>query len=225
MVTYAFGDMDALYLRGQWTLHRNKNYVNVIWQKCAHLSTELERELGNKVATLRQGGSTRFLSAEGCYSYEAVKANLRVKIANKQAVGLEYPSSQQVVYVAGSIWTCGGDVNVDGALLRELTERTGKEQCRLPLPPLQRPVGELTTLRWQPEGCGKWIPSEFRLCVADARQSLPSDTRTVSVYAREGSFYAQTLEDAGLETASGCRQAAFFHFQVRRPPSRHARPP
>ena len=216
IVTYAFGDMDALYLRGQWTVHRNRPAINMIWQKCAHLGSELERELGNKVAALRQGASTRFLSAEGCHSYEAVKANLRVKIANKQAVGIEYPSSQQVVYVAGSIWTCGGDVSVDDALLRELTERTGKEPCRTPLPPLQRPVGELTPLRWQPEGCGKWIPTEFRLCVAEARQSLPSDTRTVAVYAREGSFYAQTLEDAGLELANGCRQEAFFHFQVHR---------
>ena len=114
--------------------------------------------------------------------------------------------------------------HVDDALLRELTERTGKEPCRTLLPPLQRPVGELSTLRWQPEGCGKWIPSEFRLCVADARQSLPADTRTVGVYAREGSFYAQTMEDAGLELENGCRQSAFFHFQVHHPPMRNALP-
>lgn len=224
IVTYAFGDMDALYLRGQWTVHRNRPAVNTIWQKCAHLGSELERELGNKVGALRQSMPTRFLSAEGCYSYEAVKANLRIKVANKQAVGLDVPSSQQVLFVAGSIWTCGGEVNVDDALLRELTERTGKEPCRTLLPPLQRPVGELSTLRWQPEGCGKWIPSEFRLCVADARQSLPADTRTVGVYAREGSFYAQTMEDAGLELENGCRQSAFFHFQVHHPPMRNALP-
>ena len=37
--------------------------------------------------------------------------------------------------------------------------------------------------------------------------------RTVSVYARDGNFYAQRLEDAGLEHSNGCRQSAFFHFQ------------
>ena len=40
------------------------------------------------------------------------------------------------------------------------------------LPPLQRPVGELSSLRWQPEGCGKWIPADFRLCVADSTRKL-----------------------------------------------------
>jgi hypothetical protein len=66
------------------------------------------------------------------------------------------------------------------------------EPCRTTLPPLQRPVGELAPLRWQPEGCGKWIPQEFRLCVADASAALPPDKRhNVAVYARDGSFYSQ----------------------------------
>ena len=215
VVTYAFGDMDALYLRGQWTVHRNRPNVNSIWQRCAHLGSELERELGNKVQALRQSMPTRFLSAEGCYSYEAVRANLRVKIANKQAVGLEVPSSQQVLFVGGGIWACPDHVVADDSLVRDLKERTAREPCRTTLPPLQRPVGELSSLRWQPEGCGKWIPADFRLCVADSTRKLPADRRTVAVYARDGSFYSQTLEDAGLELANGCRQSAFFHFQVR----------
>ena len=156
---------------------------------------------------------TRFLSAEGCYSHEAVRANLRIKIANKQVVGLDVPSTQQVLFVAGSIWACAGDVSFDAQLLRELSDRTSKEPCRTTLPPLQRSIGELNGLRWQPEGCGKWIPAEFRLCVAEASRVLPSDTRTVAVYARDGSFYSQGLEDGGLELPNGCRQAAFFHFQ------------
>ena len=49
--------------------------------------------------------------------------------------------------------------------------------------------------------------------MADAPSVLPSDTRTVAVYARGGSFYAQRLEGAGLALANGCQQAAFFHFQ------------
>ena len=101
----------------------------------------------------------------------------------------------------------------DSHILRELAERTAKEPCRTTLPPLQRPLGELSGLRWQAEGCGKWIPAEFRLCVADARASLPADKGSVAIYARDGSFYSQTLEDAGLALANGCRQAAFFHFQ------------
>ena len=89
--TYSFGDTNALYLRGQWTVHRNRPEVNEIWRRCAHLGAELEHELNLKVGALRAGQSTRFLSAEGCYSYEALKADLRVKIATKQA----RPSSRQ----------------------------------------------------------------------------------------------------------------------------------
>ena len=54
IVTYAYGDMDALYLRGQWTWHRNRPEVNQVWQRCAHLASELEKELALKVAALRQ---------------------------------------------------------------------------------------------------------------------------------------------------------------------------
>ena len=129
-------------------------------------------------------------------------------------MGLETgPGSQQVLFVAGAVWACGADVTIDERLMHELSERTKREPCRTTLPVLQRPLGAATSLRWHPEGCGKWIPPEFRLCVADAKATLPSDTREVAIYARGGSFYAQKLEAAGLEIANGCRQSAFFHFQ------------
>jgi hypothetical protein len=213
IVTYAFGDAEGLYLRGQWTVHRNRPEVSRIWEQCTHLGSGLEQELSTKVSALREGLPTRFLSAEGCYSYEAVRANLRVKIANKQAVGLQVPSTEQVLFVAGSVWSCPAEVVADDVLIRQLSERTAREPCILTLPPLQRSIGGLSGLRWKPEGCGNWIPSDFRLCVADAPSSLPTDPRTVAVYAVDGSFYAQRLEDAGLEHSNGCRQAAFFHFQ------------
>ena len=96
IVTYSFGDAHALYLRGQWTVHSNRPDVNGLWRRCSHLGAELERELAAKVLALRQGLATRFLSAEGCYSVEALRANMRIKMATKQAVGLEVTSTQQV---------------------------------------------------------------------------------------------------------------------------------
>ena len=30
IVTYSYGDQEALYLRGQWTVHRNADEVNLI---------------------------------------------------------------------------------------------------------------------------------------------------------------------------------------------------
>ena len=44
IVSYSFGDMDALYLRGQWTVHRNRRDVNTIWKACPHLGDDLQKE-------------------------------------------------------------------------------------------------------------------------------------------------------------------------------------
>jgi hypothetical protein len=38
IVTYSYGDQERVYLRGQFTFHRNKEIINNIWRKCAHLS-------------------------------------------------------------------------------------------------------------------------------------------------------------------------------------------
>ena len=130
-----------------------------------------------------------------------------------QAIGLEVPSSQVVLVVAGAAWTCSDDTPIDAPLLRALRERTAREPCHTTLPPLQRPVGAVSGVRWHPDGCGKWIPAEYRICVADAANALPAEPRNVAVFARDGSFYAQALEDAGLVAGGGCRQVAFFHFQ------------
>lgn len=124
------------------------------------------------------------------------------------------PSSLQVLSVGGSIWQCSGDVAVDEPLLTSLAERSARERCVASLPPLQRPVADELPVRFSTDGCGKWIAAEYRMCVQDASRALPEDRRSVVLYARGGSFYAQRLESAGLELANGCRQAAFFHFQV-----------
>ena len=31
VVSYTFGDQEALYLRGQWTLHRNEPRISSVW--------------------------------------------------------------------------------------------------------------------------------------------------------------------------------------------------
>jgi len=51
-----YGDADGLYLRGQWTLHRNAPTVNHAWRACSNLGPGLEKELQLKMAYLRQGG-------------------------------------------------------------------------------------------------------------------------------------------------------------------------
>ena len=96
IVTYSFGDMEAVYLRGQWTFHQNTPTVNGVWKGCKHLGAGLQYELFQKVAWARRMEALgkksyhkRFLSAEGCYSHRAAHTpGLRIKVANKQFVGL-----------------------------------------------------------------------------------------------------------------------------------------
>ena len=42
------------YLRGQWTVHRNRRDISTIWQACPHLGDELQKELLMKVAWVRR---------------------------------------------------------------------------------------------------------------------------------------------------------------------------
>ena len=97
--------MDALYLRGQWTVHRNTPSISTIWKGCPHLGDGLQKELLMKVAWVRRMESRgiknypkRFQSAEGCYSHRAtLRAGIRIKVAHKQFVGLSVPSDDQVI--------------------------------------------------------------------------------------------------------------------------------
>ena len=118
IVTYSFGDADAIYLRGQWTIHQNLPNVNTIWKACDHLGHGLLLEVAQKVAWVRKNEAAgrisyhkRFLSAEGCYSHRAMHAQgVRIKIAQKQFAGLERQEhAHSVVYVLnGALWVCAG---------------------------------------------------------------------------------------------------------------------
>ena len=119
IVTYSFGDMEAVYLRGQWTMHQNSPKVNRIWMGCKHLGAGLQNELFNKVAWARRMEAMgrksyhkRFLSAEGCYSYRAAYTDgLRIKVANKQFVGLQTstPAHEDIYVLNGALWLCQRD--------------------------------------------------------------------------------------------------------------------
>ena len=38
IVTYGFGDQDRIYLRGQFTFHKNEEKINQLWRSCHYLS-------------------------------------------------------------------------------------------------------------------------------------------------------------------------------------------
>ena len=217
IVTYSFGDMEAVYLRGQWTMHQNMPMVNDIWQGCKHLGAGLQNELFNKVAWARRMEAMgkknyhkRFLSAEGCYSYRAAYTpGLRIKVSNKQFVGLkvESPAVEDVYVLSGAVWLCQ---RAGGALDVRALQAASPPACDLALPGVHTDEGEARAFRVTREGCGSWMPSEFRMCAA----KLKGATRR-NLQLSNGEFWSHGYEEAAELSAQGgrCRQGAFFHMQ------------
>jgi len=79
IVTYGYGDQNRVYLRGQFTFHRNSKKINNLWRGCAYLS-----QMNERFQKASSGGKLQFESAEGCYSHVILQSNdLRVKYAVK----------------------------------------------------------------------------------------------------------------------------------------------
>lgn len=105
--TWSFeGDAGRLFLRGQWTLHRNDDSANLLWTRCAHLSWRFRDNLRYKLEAIKRklprkveraasdarrtrsvldgcdASMARFISAEACYSCVVFSAtNLTARIA------------------------------------------------------------------------------------------------------------------------------------------------
>jgi hypothetical protein len=219
VVSYTFGDQEALYLRGQWTLHRNELRVSSVWKGCPHLGQGLQKELLLKVAWVRrmesrgiQNYPKRFQSAEGCYSQKAVELpHMRIKMSNKQFVGLTVPSDEQIYSVDGAIWQCARDAQVD---VEQLALHSARGRCLLELPGVQNAVGERMPLTIDAEACGRWMPVEYRMCAPQLISQGTEVSASTSTYFVNGGFYSQRFAAApGFVLPNGCRQGAFFHFQ------------
>ena len=227
VVTYSYGDQEALYLRGQWTMHRNTHYVNTMWKGCPHLGFGLQKELLLKVAWVRrmeargvQNYPKRFQSAEGCYSQRVVGTRgIRIRVAHKQFVGLTVPADQVIYSVSSSVWQCPRGAAVD---LETLARHSAAGRCQiappdsLPQPSaVQQPIGALEPISLAAEGCGQWMPAEYRMC---ARELLEAggefSASTGLVYANDSLFVQRYRLSPDYALSNGCRQGAFFHFQV-----------
>ena len=177
---------------------RHELYQKVAWAK--HMES-MGRKLYHK----------RFLSAEGCYSHQAMHtAGLRVKVANKQFVGLEAGDGSGDVYVLnGSLWLCEHNperpVNVASLLA------ASPPACDLALPGVQHAKGSRAAFKVNKEGCGGWMPQEFRMCASHLKGSTHR-----AVLIEDAKFFAQTVEEAPSVIADGgrCKQGALFHMQA-----------
>ena len=74
----------------------------------------------------------------------------------------------------------------------------------------------MAPLEMSPDGCGRWMPFEFRMCSPELLMQSADVVASTSTFYRDGQFYGQRFRPApGTLLENGCQQLAFFHFQVR----------
>lgn len=224
IVTYGFGDQHRLYLRGQFTFHRNDpEKINQLWRECDYLS-----HMDTRFANVLSGDKgLRLESAEGCYSAAVLKSNdIKIKYAvkaftdveqeNKNGKGVKDTAYTHGVYVGTGmkndktvIYKAGMD-HQKGLLTvpNDWFETKGSLYAN-PTELLYKPVGErerLPTIEKEGAKCMYWVQEKYqsRLCIDDV------DT-TDTIYWIDGHLYKEKFELAKLP--GDIVTAPFFHFQ------------
>lgn len=210
IVTYGFGDQTHLYLRGQFTIHRNDAKITSLWKDCSYLS-DLDIRYQN---VMDKSEEYKFESAEGCYSAAVLKRNdISVKYAVKAWTDVEqndpvyshglyisrhdgrhviFKSSEHHAEHLESSWFHKDSVYRD----RDVQ--------------LQVPVGEMEKfdLPNNPKAkCMYWVQKKYQrhLCITE---DIGPDF-TVSWI--QGALYKQKHKN--LVLPSDVETAPFFHFQ------------
>lgn len=216
IVTYAYGDLQMLYLRGQFTFHRNDPKINMLWNSCDFLSNADQR-----FADIMSGKHEfHFESAEGCYSAAILEHNdIKVKYAIKAFtdihqsdtanthglyVGTGRKKTRSVLYKAGH--------QADGRALERISDTWFEERGNPysdPAKQLQYEVGErerIALIEKPDAQCMFWVRTKYqsRLCLNDVG-------RSTNLFWIKGQLYKQRYENMALP--GKISSAAFFHFQ------------
>ena len=222
IVTYGFGDQHRLYLRGQFTFHRNDpETINQLWRECDYLS-HMDTRFAN---VLSKKQTLSLESAEGCYSAAVLKSNdIKIKFAVKAFtdvengngkgprdtaythgvyVGTGKKNDKTVIYKAGIDHTKG--------LLTVPNDwfETKHSLYANPKELLYKPVGErerLPTVEKEGSKCMYWVQEKYqsRLCIDNV-------DATDTIYWIDGHLYKEKYELAKLP--GDIVTAPFFHFQ------------
>jgi hypothetical protein len=236
IVTYGFGDQDKLYLRGQFTFHRNDpKYINQLWRGCKYLS-----EMDVRYANVN---TVKFESAEGCYSQAVItKKDVKVKYAVKAFSDVREDSP---VYAHGMYLSLGSppsmtfsSYNEKSVLYTASTKQSGNELLSLSPNwfedhskyslyskrdlPLQEYVGKKSQVQTYRtlynEGdhtaskvkCMYWAPKEYQmdLCTIEGTVGI-----SYVVTLEDGVLYKQQFVLRANVFPKGIKSFPFFHFQ------------
>lgn len=242
IVTYGFGDQDKLYLRGQFTFHKNDPIkINQLWRHCKYLS---EMDIRYSKQNERHH---KFESAEGCYSQAVIqRTDIKVKWAVKafSDVGEKSPVYTQGMYLSlGSApsWTSSRsyvpksvlytakDLQ-EGNKLLDLSTNWFEDMTRYGLynqkdVALQQLKGDKTkvetyrTLYEQGDEeakdvkCMYWAPKDYQMDICTVEGTVSSED---VVTLENGVLYKQKFRLREDVFPPGINSFPFFHFQVRR---------
>ena len=228
IVTYGFGDQDRVYLRGQFTFHKNNDKINQLWRGCEYLS-----EADIRYSKLLKGTEQfKLESAEGCYSAVVLHTDdIKVKYTVKALTDAEGAGADSAIlhglYVGlgqngdrSVVWTAGVEEGSGQRLLNLPVNWFEDEEIAYGYTdiknPLQWEVGERTKVRsyrdeYGDDGefqkCMYWAPKTYQrdICVKDVHWF----DHTVMLI--NGQLYKQKIETYAFPNR--IVSYPFFHYQ------------
>mmetsp|Transcript_11465 Transcript_11465/g.31687 ORF Transcript_11465/g.31687 Transcript_11465/m.31687 type:complete len:918 (-) Transcript_11465:2633-5386(-) len=221
IVTWGFGDQKRLYLKGQFTMHKNTALVRQLWKGCDYLASLDERY--NSI--IKKKSKFQLESAEGCYSSVVLQNEVvSVKFGVKAWTDVSKTDS---VYAHGLYLFQNPKHPHKHVLAKTLPSETdGNRLLQLPHDwfhqdalynnrhlPLQKASGHMETLKLpdgksdKGNGCMYWVQKQYQkyLCLEEDVSALEN------VFWINGELFKQRFESIGLQ--SKVDTGPFFHFQ------------
>ena len=117
-----------------------------------------------------------------------------------------------------AVWQCPADVRVDISLL---AQHAAHGVCQVGAPTLviqpnavQLLYGDHERLSISADGCGAWMPPEYRMCATGLLEGGAELAATTAlVYVNDTLSVQRYRPSPAFALSNGCRQGAFFHFQ------------
>ena len=233
IITMSFGDNNILYMRGQFTLHKNTPAMLNLWKGCDYLS-----KIGTRLEKfVEKHKKWDFHSAEGCYS--RVVANtpnisvlyIPVQFSDASHVPLE---AKETMVLGNTLLRCNAqpitDTVIDAAYhLRPVTHRYFAEKPSNVL----TAGAPLSRVQTGTEHCAYWIDPADQVCTetvaANATITIENGEMTsrignkkhfaflllpfIAFFSLCSHFISILLSIEERFALSHCREASISHFQ------------
>jgi hypothetical protein len=149
IITLSFGDNNRLYMRGQFTIHKNNENVTNLWRGCTYLT-----DIGSRMEQFFiEKKRWDFHSAEGCYSRvvadNALLSVLYVPLQFSDA----FPGSldqKETLLLGGALTRCYGGSVTDDIIKQKYTEAYTPANAPGSVAPLKR-------FTKSPLHCSYWV--------------------------------------------------------------------